>query len=73
MSDNVRVLVYCSGGVVQSVHAGSFVDVLIIDADDAADDAAYQPTIETAAPWCGDCERDWIAALAAKTGERARA
>lgn len=59
MSEKVRVLIYVAGGVVQAVHAGDFVQVLVFDRDDAREDAQYAPNFGPPDPWTDECEEKW--------------
>ena len=66
MTEKVRVVVIIQGGVCQAAYAGEFVEVLVIDYDDAEDDPEYAPEISGADAWTADVEAAWAKADAAR-------
>jgi len=44
--EKVKVVIIVDGGVVQAVHAGPFVEVYLVDLDDARADGANERTLD---------------------------
>lgn len=57
MRERVKVVVSVSGGVVQSVQAGPFVDVLVLDYDNLAEGDIAE--IEPAESWDAVADQAW--------------